>query len=47
MPLFFIALFIHYLLAATVTGQRRMWEVMKVSELDCLAWTIGQLYGGR
>ena len=23
MPLFFIALFCHYLLAATVTGQRR------------------------
>lgn len=28
-----------------IHGQRRMWEVMKVSELDCLAWTIGQLYG--
>ena len=23
MPLFFISIFIHYLLAATVTGQRR------------------------
>jgi 5-methylcytosine-specific restriction endonuclease McrA len=30
-----------------IHGQRRMWEVVKVSELDCLAATIERLYGGR
>ncbi|MGH8431458.1 MAG: hypothetical protein ACREUF_13755 [Solimonas sp.] len=30
-----------------IHGRRHMWDVMKVSELDCLAWTIQQLYGGR
>lgn len=28
-----------------IHGQARMWAVMKVSELDCLAATIEALYG--
>ena len=29
-----------------IHGQRRMWEVMKATELDCLASTLERLYGG-
>ena len=28
-------------------GQKRMWAVMKVDELDVLAWTIQSLFGAR
>ena len=30
-----------------IHGQRRMWNVMKKNELQCLADTIEKLYGGR
>lgn len=30
-----------------IHGERRIWDVLKVSELDCLAATIERLYGHR